>query len=189
MAVRYGGPQKQSCPRRNAVFQRCPENQIRLHSTARRCRKRLDRGEPCLRTARQDGREEEVFGSFLFRLFFLFLLLRPSKSRARSVAAAACCCDSWCFTCSLVCFSSSSSFLSRSAAAVRKRNEESTASPADPAREGEGRQAVPCGAPQAAVAPLRPGLRKDARPRSPEVESSVPVGRRASLAPPPPLCW
>ena len=29
---------------------------------------------------------------------------------------------------------------------------------------GESRQAVPCGASQAAVAPLRPGLRKDARP-------------------------
>ena len=30
--------------------------------------------------------------------------------------------------------------------------------------QGEGRQAVPCGVPQAAAAPLRPGLRKDARP-------------------------
>ena len=67
----------------------------------------LHRRRPCPRTARQEGREEEVFGSLLFRLFFLFLLLRSSKSRARSIGAAACCCDSFCFTCSLAFFSSS----------------------------------------------------------------------------------
>ena len=35
--------------------------------------------------------------------------------------------------------------------------------------------------------PLRPGLREDARPRPPEVVSSVPVGCRAARSPPPPL--
>ena len=122
------------------------------------------------RRARQREGREEVRGVRLFLLFFLFLLL-------------------------LAC---SNKILASNAEAVRKRKEEeSTTSPADPARTGRAsRQAVPCGAPQAAVAPLRPRVNETA-PAVPPVEASasrkpppplsslpsVPVGLRASQAP------
>ena len=73
------------------------------------------------------------------------------------------------------------SFCSDRARAVRKESD-------TPANTGKPRvrEAVPCGAPHGAVTPLRPNnLRQRCRAAFPEEVSSVPVGRRASRAPPP----
>ena len=72
------------------------------------------------------------------------------RTRQSSFATFACSFSStFCLSSSFT-FSSSSFLLAANAEAVRNRS--------------EGRQAVPCGAPQTAVALVRPGLREEARP-------------------------
>ena len=145
------------------------------------------------------AREEEVFGSFFFFfLYFIFLFFSLTEASQTSSAPDRRCSAircrwmevSWATgmrqstSSSSITFScSSSSFLLASSAwAVMKRSaEESTHSPADPAREGRAR-----------VGRLSPEGRRTVRTllcgpaAPPEVESSVPVGRRTRLAPPPP---
>ena len=89
----------------------------------------------------------------------------------------------------LVSSSSSGFLLASSAEPARKRRvEEYTTSPDTPASTRRPRVGSVSleGVPLAAVTPLRPGVKETARPAPLEVETSGPVGRRASRSPPPP---
>ena len=141
------------------------------------------------RRARQREGREEVRGVRLFLLFFLFLLLLAcsDKRRARSRAAKASACTVKCsfsFSFSFS-FSSSSSLLASNAEAVRKRREEeSTTSPADPARTGRARVGRLFPAERRRLRSLRCG---SGSTRLAGPHSRWPVGQSASRKPPPPL--